>query len=589
MIVWLRRSRVLRLLLAVFLVPLIIVTASNTARASEALASNVITIKTDVNFTSAPSLISNPDCLIQVDALAGALRVHTGYCEVGVTPEVGCEILEPDCTSISVQYKGNGGCVLSAPVYLDRFNDGWFTNRVYVTSPARQIGTCEVQEVCIVIDAEVPMWPDAKFTGCQPLGMAVDLDTASGVCDLGTGAPRVVSTRYDIRDGGTGYSPWYGRRDVTFDYAFTGGSWRAYALLRDDAGHVYGTALNSAMNYMESPAEALHMSNSANNMTASGTEVTFAVRTTENWAYNGTPKVETREIIGVGFYRNTSANTYDHQHTPSAEPIGHHRFGVTDPSRCAFYWGENIWDDGTPGEGIDEPLGPVPVAYEPDSETELPDDLDVIDGPATEGGFWAAVVDILGRILGALRDIAGSIAGLVTGLVTGLGDLLRSLFVPSEGFLSDGVDDLRDQVEDSNVGEWNDAFSGLFSGGATPQARGPAEGGEGLMGSASASAQNAPSGLDFGGGGCQGPSIDISMITPEGMGSELDTLHPFAACQGMTAEMAGWSRLLSTLFLALFGGFKIFGLVASSAFGLKQTEIMRGFDWSSDRLDGRSM
>lgn len=599
MLMWLRRSRLLRLVLVTFMVPLMLLTSSNAATAAGVWQKTRHQIDFDgIRGVSAYGTVRCDLETIRESVGRGDIQIR-GVCRGSVDLSPGWAQPGEPGSPYRVRFVGDGCAGVSTEGLLsDHSADGWA--RVAGQFGPYSVGgsNCAPAEVCIALNddkrsagGEYP-WRESCAAVSMPVLEAECLDGAVRVNAPVLAEPydRFIYTEQRQYD----WHAWMQKATLGYEIPVEG-TWRMYAVigppgLVQEETHPYqwehyGTTSASAWATLRDipytgAVEPMRIITTLLDSSGAPLEGWIETALSQRWrqtAGNG-PFAPDGQIMGVGIFR-VEGNLGLSARVPEVEGSGPEaQVGVHDLGRCAFYWGDKLWDDGSPG-GVDEPAGSLVQPSPPGEEPPVEDDD---DQEPDESNWWSALLELMRQLVGAVFALPGKI-------ISGIGGLLRDLFIPADGFLDDGLQELRDQADDSNIGDWNDAFAGLFSAGASGKAGVPAVGGESLAGRTSATAQSAPSGLDFGGGGCQGPSVDIGRIIPDGMGSEMDTIHPFSACEGITAEMAGWSRLLSSLFIALFGGFKMFGYVASASFGLKQTEIMRGFDWQSDRLDGRSM
>ncbi len=189
--------------------------------------------------------------------------------------------------------------------------------------------------------------------------------------------------------------------------------------------------------------------------------------------------------------------------------------GLNWPARCSFYFGTKIAD--RPTDTFDEPVGPLgpgaPASTDngtdtaptaPTSPTEPTGGCTFkITDPTTwlEGGMCAAV-GMLSAIWDALKSLLGAVTGIPAAILAGL----RGLFVPSDGFFEDQVDDVKTAWDDTPPGEVVGTFATLPDKFSAP---------------ASAST-------------CGGPSIPITW----GMGGQGTDFRPFSTCEGWADNLA---------------------------------------------------
>jgi hypothetical protein len=199
-----------------------------------------------------------------------------------------------------------------------------------------------------------------------------------------------------------------------------------------------------------------------------------------DWSSSGYPYLQSGDVIGMGMIIGgdpSSRATYP----DSAFGL----YGVSDPSRCSFYWGAKVVD--IPGTTTDEPLGDLsspdasdqpPVATPPPTDQGGCDGFSFTDPTSWVGSAMCAVVAVLEGIwgtiqgvLGVLQSVLSAIATLASSILGGLSGLLGGLFIPSVGNWP--VHDLLDSwnsrppgsLIDSMVGAVGGLVSGLQSGG----------------------------------------------------------------------------------------------------------------------------
>lgn len=234
----------------------------------------------------------------------------------------------------------------------------------------------------------------------------------------------------------------------------------------------------------------------------------------------------THRILGVGLVAfepttlNLSANMFrvGGQHEAAL-------LGVTDSSRCAYYWGEKFWDDGVEGEGADEPISavsdgspspgegtPEPPVLDPVPEPEPGCEFSLSDPSSWLSGGMCSLVGLFAKALGILGQILSAIVGLPAALLEGL----IGLFVPEEGFIEGKIDQVSDAFDDTTVGNYLGAVTNI----SVPSAA-----------------------------GCEGPAVTIN---PYGSGPGAQ--YPMSACDGAMASAAATSRLILGISLGLGGG-----------------------------------
>lgn len=221
--------------------------------------------------------------------------------------------------------------------------------------------------------------------------------------------------------------------------------------------------------------------------------------------------------------------------------------GTNDPSRCIFYFGPKLWDDGAAG-GVDEPGGQVtvgeyapPVVEEPvlddvpapppNPDPTVPDEecqFTLSDPGSWLSGGMCSTVGLLGRLVALVFDLLNAVLGVPQAILDGV----AAAFVPDGAVLAGSAKSISSAWAASSVGLY---FGALGS----------------VAGSAS-----------FSSSGCAGP--ELAFNTPFG-GSA--SMHPMSACSGPVATVAGVVK--AGLSLGVYVGALLIALrLLGASFGL---------------------
>jgi hypothetical protein len=296
-------------------------------------------------------------------------------------------------------------------------------------------------------------------------------------------------------------------------------------------------------------------------------------------------------LIGVGIVpwsRANGASVDELGSIPQTYP-GRSAVGLNNPARCAFYFGEKIWNDSD--STLDEPAGPMGTGPEippagdndPDPDEDItPPPTPVEDEGCTEGftiwnpitwgsaGF-CEVVSALASAIKAIGRLATAVAGIPAAILKGLSGVLTSLFVPGEDYqMPMQAGKTEDALMTGGVGEWR----GMWQ--SAPTYSGPSGGGSGEMG---AMRVVAPDETNVG-NGCAGPSFDLpEFMTEAGLPT---TLRPLEACDGTMATLASWTRLIAMVLMGVTCLVKCMEMVTASVGVLRQNSLMASYDWSNE-------
>ncbi|SFC94968.1 hypothetical protein SAMN04487968_1166 [Nocardioides terrae] len=327
--------------------------------------------------------------------------------------------------------------------------------------------TMPVTELCYKVTTS--NWSDfgqgsKEREDCVPWALgAPPAAAANGSCaGFSSTAPHVVSAQAE--KNGSGYTFMEGVAfHVDQTVAATYG-WLVYAVY--DSTHDYNPA-NSANN-LPVPSGQPGVGSMAERFTTTVIPATAGSADALVYAFEGAQvgqeasAVKQRNLVGFGFYKKTSsASTVSYTFDAGTGLVG-----LTDPARCAFYWGAKIVD--RTADSLDEPMGPLTV---PSGDPTPPVVEDPVP-PAGDGscdGFsftdpasWAgAGICVLVKMVGGLIDTVAALPGKIMGL---LGDLLESLFVPEDGFLDDRMESIRGKLQGSSPGLYASSVTQLVAG-----------------------------------------------------------------------------------------------------------------------------
>jgi hypothetical protein len=220
--------------------------------------------------------------------------------------------------------------------------------------------------------------------------------------------------------------------------------------------------------------------------------------------------------------------------------------GTTDTAHCRWYFGEKIASGGARPE-LNDPAGALGdiegIEEEPDPAVPAPVDVEepchfsITDpGSWLSGGMCAAVgllaeiFYLLGDILGAIgalaqaigglaASIAEAIAGVLGEIVQAVEDLLKTLFIPPDGYFEGKVAGMQDAWDQTSPAKYLDALDGLVPGSIT---------------------------------GCEGLPLNVAL--PGGI--EVDE-RLGEACDGKMASVAALVRIALSLVLVFAGGLAV--------------------------------
>jgi hypothetical protein len=209
----------------------------------------------------------------------------------------------------------------------------------------------------------------------------------------------------------------------------------------------------------------------------------------------------------------------------------HPYIGTTDVNHCRWYFGEKVATGGD-RPAFNDPAGPMTGADDEGGEEPAPV-IPVDDPPAAEtcdfnlsepstwlSGGMCAAVGLLGAIFNLLGGLAAAIFGPIVdaigALVGGILDGIKALFVPSDGYLDNKMQNAQDQWAETSPALWLDGFSSLVPGGVS---------------------------------GCEGLPLQVGL--PGGV--DIDESIG-AACSGNMANVAALVRIAISAALVIGGG-----------------------------------
>ncbi|MFT4288689.1 hypothetical protein [Nocardioides sp.] len=284
---------------------------------------------------------------------------------------------------------------------------------------------------------------------------------------------------------------------------------------------------------------------------------------------SGTVQPREVEVVGFGLaYRmdgvntgsSTGAMTWRVENLPDSA-TSTALVGVTDPTRCAYYWGDKIVD--VPDVDWDEPAGVLPE--DADGSDEVPsydDPVATSDGTCegfslTDPTSWAgAGICVLVKLMGSLIS---AVLGLPAAIIELVIDALKLLFIPTD-FQS--FNKLNNAVDDTNLASWRDGIESAGFGSSSG----------GVVGRTTDSGSSSD---------CMGPGFDLSGMEFGDESVEFGVIYPFAACDGKLADAASLVRTILLVMICLSVGFRVIGMIGTSIGLIKNTNQMIRFDWSS--------
>jgi hypothetical protein len=433
---------------------------------------------------------------------------------------------------------------------------------------------CQVGTVCLSQHKVIAHYPDSDYDEvCTnlPLGPPPGAAAAPSTCAYGTVTRPALGDMYESNQDGIGRG--YPTRNLSASITGTSADkgWIVYAVLKwpDDEDLSLWPITQLTQDQRAQQLAPSYVGSMFGGTTAGATSViTGPVFTGPRKAHTSEDPLLNRAIVvGVGVVAVEGDSTQEQQgdtisglwqwvpRDASVEQSGGARardkLGLTDPSKCAFYWGEKIADvsDST----VDNPIGPLSDdggGGTGDTTEPTPDDPTPTPPAAGDCTFsfsdpltWAGGgICVLVKMIGKAVDVLGGIFQAVTGIPSAILSGLQALFVPSDGFIGSKIDAVK--------ASWSDSPPGVIVGqlGDLP----------GLITPPAASS-------------CQGVELPLHM----GLDGHESDVHPFDAC-GPRAGIASIARLAATVVVYL-GAFLVAVRVIAAAFGV-DASLGRGGD-----------
>lgn len=445
-----RHPRPLAALLVLLLVPVIVLTSGSGAQAATVTygASAEASLVKDSKIDSA----TGADAACNVSAhwrLDGVV--------MGVVGSVSCTTGYQFATFfVTLTFKGSG-CPGDAVAELGADLDGDTSAHAFTAPIGIVSAGCSITTVCADFDGDshTSMAGFGRLTGdpdCVPINIggpdSVDGSADNGQCTSGT----VVRPRLDgapYQDPGDGNdSTW--RQAVQFSMGSKSGNWVFYTVtvLADGsggsspvpAGDLEGGATPMVKARL-SGGGSVFVAAPSFNQTGDFAQTTHPALSVFHMNGLSAGYLATHRVIGAGYFKRTN-NALTVDGTVGNDTNGG-LVGITDPGRCAFYWGDKIAL--TANTDVDEPSGTVDTSggvppVEPPSDVEPPTaDTSCQGFSFTDPSSWAgAGICQLVKLIGALIDAIGHI-------LDGLVDILMAAFVPHPD--SWGFDGLVDQFQ----------------------------------------------------------------------------------------------------------------------------------------------
>lgn len=494
------RNKRVRLFLAVFMLPLSLVLV--TSGAANAVTSELLTVE-----------MGDGSCVVPlaVNAVTGGSTVIVGtggYCKGGPDGTPGfCSLYEAPCTVGTISVQTQTGDVCGSAGWEGISSSGTISKTLMMGSASIPIADCDPVQICVTLTAD-PSGPFGGSTssGCAATGLdpAVEPPSAYECVNGSVGAvPRSDARNHpgmpyaESVSGGTSHKGWWDHdtAQMVGDPAATAGAWVEYAIIRNAEAPSYlvsfdGTSVPVHINARSfAPGVTLTSDPWRTEVAGIDTEINVDAQTADD------------VVIGRGVYwaPTTSADTRRRIQVGTSNTAG--LIGITDSARCSWYWGDVVAN--RPEDTTETPIGPVATAIPPPTVTDPPP-VPPPDPDPTSGLDFGWLAALLGKLIDA-----------VTGLVGAILDGLKALFIPSQGFLDNRINNLSGAWDNTAIGKLGTALGDITPGGVS---------GCGGM----------PLVVDFGNG------VTIS----ESIG---------AACSGPMASAAGMVRMALSAVLVLGG------------------------------------
>lgn len=434
---------------------------------------------------------------------------NSGFCQSGPDPSIGwCNMFEAGCTTVTVtaanQMQGCGS------TNLDVISDeGRLVVTTHLGAGFINVGSCVPTRICVKIVGTGTWQEDGEVEGCADTSLEFETAPLLQGCPDGSipEEPHVTTPyRYEVDKV---YHLAHGRYDRMFRASngptSTNAGWQFYIITN-------GRASDDGP-YLGAPVPGWADDRRYVNWYVKRVPGVDTYVPLDYEIYTGLSQTSTMDayvrghkIIGYGVFP-VPGNVYELNRpgygigvpgTLSSQGL----FGITDPTRCAFYWGDRITT--LPGTNMNEPVGPI---TDPSVEVPPPLPPEIEPPPADDS------VSGFGWLASLLTKLIQAVLGLVQGILTGI----KALFVPSDGFFKAQMARLDGALDDSTPGKYMAAV-------------------EQLAPTASSAA------------GCAGPTLDLTI------GGQEIHAQPLSACSGVTATMAGLCRSILTVGLVIFGG-----------------------------------
>lgn len=407
-------------LLCLLVVPVVVFSTPTTARAATTYGPGA-----DASFTFAPDQVNTAEAFCEVSAywvltetiqtVKGSLKCSTNW---AISSLVASEwtFSGPGCSLV-------GGSATEL--------DG--TNTILALMTEGLVAPCPVNSVCFdftYFAHGMAFWQDhITESVCAPIAVgAPEAAAGGGNGSCASGAIEVERPTiarplwYGTYDGYSTRYTWQQQYRFRIKDTTVGAHWRRYIITRGPTGELISGPLAGSLTGDINLGSAL-----GNDITAAG--VWSEPLTTQRMASwrggSAAPGPANQTVIGIGYFRGGKGLAWgDYSALPQAKATG--ILGVTDPARCAFYWGEKIAD--LPANTFDEPLGgldagsgaPPGSDTEPVLDPEPPSDGDTCDFQPTSPSTWFCA---LSGLIGALIDAVRAIPGLIL-------DGLEAFFMP---------------------------------------------------------------------------------------------------------------------------------------------------------------
>ncbi|MGV1010418.1 MAG: hypothetical protein ACOYBY_17765 [Dermatophilaceae bacterium] len=524
-----------------------------------------------------------------------SIYVTNGYCQGGadVTPGY-CQVMEASCTHLTyrVQATGCGSTGLTSNTV--GAVDGPHNSLWHVTMdqdggaviPALPM-SCDPTNACLKLTADDGAYNEV----CMPIALDPP-KIVNGSCKYGTVHGMVVP---GALMNTVNFTKWWGANataliDGGASQPDTPHGWAPYVVVKQNDPSATPINYKSVRFPGVYGGATVQVNTQVFLQVSTGTvgnQLAVPYSTSVSTSDGQTIPAVTGKVIGFGYVAHTSGSYWTVPTVVGSAGL----IGVTDPTRCAFYFGDKIAKTGLvtdePAGPLDAPAAPTPVDTHGDPNVALPDTPATCEGDNSDSancsrdGLLTWIGKILALILQAIVAVGDAIAGLVGAIIDGL----TGMFVPSSNPFTSGLALFQSDVDHSRLSDWTDGVSGAFGGSAgTHTGSGFSVGSAGVSEVGGSAASSTAAASFTTGGGCSGPGITWDYFGKAGLPS---TIHPVAACDGIAATAAGYSRTFLTVIVSVMGLVKCVSLLLVSFGGLKQTDTLLSHDWGSDHVIGR--